>query len=88
MTKKTSGKKPSSRKESLTETSPPKQKAPLQMEERGFVPGNRVKCKIDIDTVKAGTPGTVTQILAGMSRVLFDGATLDTPIPNEFLEPA
>jgi hypothetical protein len=51
--------------------------------------GARVKCITDIGPVKAGTSGTVTQPFpeADSSWVLFDGATSDTLVANQSLEP-
>jgi hypothetical protein len=53
-----------------------------------YAPGDRVKCTINIGPVIAGTEGTVTLTLANLSRVLFEGTSQDTVVPNEFLVPA
>lgn len=51
--------------------------------------GDRVKNKVDLGSIKAGTCGTVTQDdpAGDASWVLFDGTTKDTHVVNDDLEP-
>lgn len=88
MTKQASGKKSPATNKLSAKKSTSMPKVMSQTEMNRFSDGDRVMCIVDIDSVKAGTGGTVTQANDISSWVLFDGTSSEMLVSNRSLRPA